>query len=171
MNPEPQPVLPEGRRQIRRRRRPIEREQHFIDWSPYKSIWHLPDHWIAEALGYTDGGIRVARHREAPETLKDAPTDPKVWLQIAYPLVEGHRWTEDEILNLLIKVEELEVRNAAANQSIEDMKKVLAEVGLEIPPAPKPEPKTWGFLRWLVGGGLAAASIVALISFLAGGAK
>jgi hypothetical protein len=118
---EMQPELP-----IRRRRRKnTTREQYFIDWSQYQSIWHLPDHWIAEALNYTTGGVSSARKRQAPEEFKTEPTEGHVYLQVAYPQVEGKRWTSEMILELLIEVESLEAQLAASKLRIDEMKKHL----------------------------------------------
>lgn len=165
--PQPQPELP-----VRRRRRhPVDREEYFIDWSKYRSIWHLPNRWIAEALGYSISGIIAARHREAPEGLKEDPTDLKACLAVTYPLVEGWRWDEDDILNLLIKIESLESELERVKDRAQQMEKALSERGVDTPAAPEPAPKTWNFLRWILGGGLAAASVGILIALLTGGAK
>jgi len=160
---------PEGLRG--RVKKPVNREVYYIDWSQYPSIWHLPNKWIAEALGYSRSGVALARHRDAPAPFREEPTDPKVWLQVAYPLVEGRRWAEDDILDLLIKLEELENRLTDSARRIDQLKDSLACAGVDVPEPSKPESKTWSPLRVILGGGLAVASLGILISMLTGGAK
>lgn len=139
-------TTPATQPQVRRRiRKPVSRETYFIDWSEHNSIWHLPDHWIAEALQMSETGVACARKREAPEELKTEPEDSVTWLQVANPR---------EIIRLQAETKTLENKYLKAQSRIHEL-----------------EWKRLSLKHWALGWGTVLVAAVAAFALLVRTAK